>query len=159
MAATTAAILSEPLRAVCSNSNISQTSRQNFTKFSEVGLPVQPDQTTPSLTMSPILGRGYGPPKLGVTPKNLPLPVSLGPNFHHHQQCTLVPTETGRLIPGSWVYFGLHISKTAKTVGRLAQFLLIRSGPNLHKILSYYTIVLKLQLEKIGLPDCEKWGV
>jgi len=72
MATTTAAILSEPLRVVCSNSNISRTSRQNFTKFSEVGLPVQPDQKTPSLTTSPILGRGYGPPKLGVTPQKSP---------------------------------------------------------------------------------------
>jgi len=72
MAATTAAISSEPLTVVCSNSNISQTSHQNFTKFSEVGLPVQPDQITPSLTMSPILGRGYGPPKLWVTPQKSP---------------------------------------------------------------------------------------
>jgi len=66
-------------------------------------------------------------------PLNLQLPVSLSPNFYHHQQCTLVPTKTGRLIPGYRVHFGLHISKTAKTVEQLSQFSLVRSGLNCTK--------------------------
>ena len=62
-------------------SNISRTSRRNFAKFSEVGLPIQPDYATSSLTLSPILGRGYGPPKLGVTPPKSPTSGFPGSKF------------------------------------------------------------------------------
>ena len=56
------------------------------------------------------------------------------------------------------MYFGLHISKTAKTVGRLAQFPLVRSGPNLHKILTPWAILLIVEIGKFRTPDFEKWG-
>ena len=40
-----------------------------------------------------IRGGARGPQSLGVTPKNLPLPVFLGQNFLHHKLCTKEPTK------------------------------------------------------------------
>jgi len=54
-------------------------------------------------------------------------------------------TSNSRVAGVLW----LHISKTVKTVGQLPQFPLVRSNPNLQKILSRYAVVLILEIGKI----------
>jgi len=65
---------------------------------------------------------GYGPPKFGVPQKNLPLPVSMDPNFGHHRQGTKEPTKFPGLILQSGVGFGPQSPKTPKTGRTLTGF-------------------------------------
>jgi len=90
-----------------------------------------------------------GPQTFLVTPKNLPLPVYFGPNFHHQQLRIIGPIKFWGPVPGSPLPFFPQTPKTLKFAGRFSRFPLVRFGPNLHRTFSLYRISLNKLLGKI----------